>query len=63
MQAEKKPTFDNIFISLESFHPEIAFFSDPGKMTEDSDGHHILGECKILGKGSINSFLKGCTSF
>ena len=43
IQAEEKPTFDNILISLGSFHLEIAFFfSALGKIIEESGGPHIL---------------------
>ena len=59
IQAEEKPTFDKIFISLGSFHLEMAFCSALGKITEESGGPHILDECNILAKGSLNSFLRG----
>ena len=60
IQAEEKPTFDKIFTSLGSFHLEITFFfSALGKIIEESGGPHILNECKVLAKGSINSLLRG----
>ena len=60
IQAEEKPTFDKIFTSLGSFHLEITFFfSALGKIIEESGGPHILNECKVLAKGSTNSFLRG----
>ena len=59
IQAEEKPTLDKIFISLGSFHLEMAFFSALGKIIEESGGPHVLDECKVLAKGSINSFLRG----
>ena len=59
IQAEGKTTFDKIFISLRSFHPEMTFFPAIGKIIEESSGPHILDECKILAKASINSFLRG----
>ena len=59
IQAEKKPTLDKIFISLGYFHLEMAFFSALGKIIEESGGPHVLDECKVLAKGSINSFLRG----
>ena len=34
----------------------MALFSALGKIIV---GPHILGECKVLAKGSINSFLRG----
>ena len=45
IQAEEKPTFDKIFISLGSFHLEMAFFSVLEKFIEESGGPHILNEC------------------
>ena len=35
------------------------FISALGKIVAESGGSHILDECKVLVKGSINSFLKG----
>ena len=34
-------------------------FSTQGKIIEESGCPHILDECKFLGKGLINSFLRG----
>ena len=45
IQAEEKPAFDKIFISLGSFHLEMAFFSVLEKFIEESGGPHILNEC------------------
>ena len=59
IQAEEKPTSDKIFISLEFFHLEMGFFSALVKTIVKSSDPHILDECKISAKGSINSFLKG----
>ena len=59
IQAEEKPTFGKIFISLGSFHLEMALFSALGKIIEESGSLHILGVCKVLAKGSINLFLRG----
>ena len=76
IQAEEKlTTFDEIIISLGCFHLEMAIFSVLffvlGKTIEESSGPNILDDCKILMKGSINSFLirkaindvKECISF
>ena len=59
IQAEEKSTFGKIFISLGSFPLEMALFSALGKIIEESGSPHILDECKVLAKGSINSFLRG----
>ena len=59
IQAEEKPTFDRLFISLGSFHVEMIFSSAMGKIIEQSGGPHILDECTILAKGSITSLLRG----
>ena len=56
IQAEEKPTFDKIFISHRIFSSRNVFFSVLGKIIEESSGNHILDECKILAKGSINSY-------
>ena len=57
MQAEKKPSFDRIFISLGFFHIEIIFFSAIGKVIAESGGLYILSECYVFVKGSVWLFL------
>lgn len=59
IQAEETPVFDNIFVALGSFHIEMALLSAYGKFIAESGGPHILNECEVLAKGSINSFNKG----
>ena len=59
IQAEEKPAFNKIFISLGSFHLEIAFFSALDEIIEELSGPHILNEINILAKGSTASFLRG----
>ena len=59
IQAEERPTFDRLFISLGSFHIEMAFFAALGKVITESGGPHLLSECDILAKGSLQSFLAG----
>ena len=53
LQAEEKPTFDRIFISLGSFHIEMAFLSAIGKVIAKSGGLYILRECDVLALGSL----------
>ena len=42
LQAEEKPTDDNVFIHLGPFHITCAFFSMLGKFLAESGGPHIL---------------------
>ena len=59
VQAEEKPAFDRIFISLGSFHIEMAFFPAIGKVIAEPSGPYILSEYDVLAKGSLRSFLTG----
>ena len=55
IQHEETPKYDGVFIALESFHIEMAFFKVLGKIIAESGGPHILEECGI----SIKSFISG----
>ena len=57
--SEEQPVFDNVFVSLSSFHIELALFIAFGKIIAESGGPHILNECKVLATGSSNGFTKG----
>ena len=59
IQAEESPKFDNIFVTLGSFHIELAFFNACGKILSESGALHILNESLILAAGSTNGFMKG----
>ena len=59
VQIEEAPTFDNIFVTLGSFHIEMAFFSVIGKYISESGGPHLLTESGIIENGSLTSFLLG----
>ena len=59
VQIEEAPTFDNIFVTLGSFHIEMAFFSVIGKYIFESGGPHFLMESGIIENGSLTSFLLG----
>ena len=59
IHIEEAPTFDNIFVTLGSFHIEMAFFSVIGKYISESDGSHLLTESGIIENGSQTSFLLG----
>ena len=60
LQAEEKPTYDNVFIHLGPFHITCAFFfSMLGKYLAESGGSHILNETHVIEKGSLKSFLSG----
>ena len=60
LQAEEKPTYDNVFIHLGPFHITCAFFfSVLEKYLEQSGEPHILNETHVIEKGSLKSFLSG----
>ena len=59
VQIEEAPTFDNIFVTLGSFHIKMAFFSVIGKYISESGGPHLLTESGIIENGSLTSFLLG----
>ena len=59
IQIEEAPTFDSIFVTLQSFHIEMAFFSVIGKYISESGGPHLLAESGIIENGSLTSFLLG----
>ena len=59
IQTEEAPTFDDIFVTLGSFHIEMAFFSVIGKYNSESGGPHLLAESGIIENGSLTSFLLG----
>ena len=59
IQAEEKPHFNRIFVSLGSFHIEMAFFAAIGKIIAESVGPHVLHECKVLANGSLQSLYRG----
>jgi len=59
IQFEEKPRFKRIFVALGAFHVEMAFFGAIGKVVAESGGPHVLNECDVLAKGSLNSFYKG----
>ena len=59
IQAEESTEFDNIFVTLGSFHTELAFFNACGKIISESGALHILNESLVLAAGSTNGFIKG----
>ena len=59
LQAEEKPTYDNVFIHLGPFHITCAFFSMLGKYLAESGVSHILNEIHVIEKGSLKSVLSG----
>ena len=59
IQAEESPEFDNIFVTLGSFHIELAFFNACGKIISKASAIHILIESLVLAAGSTNGFIKG----
>ena len=59
IQIEEAPTFDNIFVTLGSFHIGMAFFSVIGKHISESGRPHLLTESGIIENRSLTSFLLG----
>ena len=57
IQIEEAPTFDNILVTLGSFHIEMAFFSVIGKYISKSGEPLLLTESGIVENGSLTSFL------
>ena len=55
IQKEESPVYGNIFVSLGSFHIEMAYFKAVGKIISQSGGPFLLQECQV----SIKSFLSG----
>ena len=53
LQAEEKPTYDNVFIHLGPFHITCAFFFMLGKYLAESGGSHILNETRVIENGSL----------
>ena len=51
--------FDKIFVTLGSFHIELAFFNACGKIISESGALDILNESLVLAAGSTNGFTKG----
>ena len=56
-QIGETPTFDNIFVTLGSFHTKMAFFSVIGKNISEFGGPYLLAESDIIENGSVISFL------
>ena len=59
IQIEEVLTIDNIFVTLGSFHIEMAFFRVIGKYISESGGPDLLTESNIIENGSQTSFLLG----
>ena len=56
IQAQEKPTFYKIFVSLGSFHLKMAFFSALRKIIEEPGGTNIPDECKFWRKVQLILF-------
>ena len=59
LEAEEKPTYDNVFIHLGPFYITCTFFSMLGKYLAEQGGPHILNETHVIEKRSLKSFLSG----
>lgn len=52
-------TFDNVFINLEAFHIEMAYFKAVEKFINGCGITDILSQAKVISDGSINGFVDG----
>ena len=52
----ESPEFDDIFVTLRSFHIELSLFSACGKSISESGALH---KSLVLAAGSFNGFIKG----
>ena len=59
IQSEGSPKFDRLFIMLDIFHIQMAFFSVIGKYVDHSGSQHILKESSVLAEGSQKGFISG----
>ena len=59
IQQEEKPIYNKVFVTLGSFHVEMAFHSAIGKLIAESGGPFVLNESGVLAKGSLKSFQTG----
>ena len=59
LQAEESPKYDKVFVSMNSFHMELAMFGAIGNYIAESGAEHLLNETHVIEKGSLNGFLHG----
>ena len=59
IQIKEAPSIDKIFVTLGSFHIEMAFFSVIGKYISKAGEPHLLTESGIIENGSLTFFLSG----
>ena len=59
LQAEESPKYDKVFVTMGSFHKELAMFGAIGKYIAESGAGHLLNETYGIEKGSLNAFLHG----
>lgn len=57
IQQNERPKLDNIFINLEAFHTQMAFFKATGTYIDCSGLVDVLVQAEVLAGCSINSFL------
>lgn len=57
--STEKPQFDNVFINLEQFHIEMAFFKVVGKVFDNCGVTNIMIDSDLLATGSVNGFISG----
>ena len=59
LQAEESPKYDKVFVSMNSFHMELAMFGAIGNYIAESGAEHLLNETHVIEKGSLNGFIHG----
>lgn len=59
MQASESPKFDDVFIMMDAFHIEIAFFKVIGKLVAQSGGTDALTETEVIAPRLLNGLIRG----
>lgn len=59
IQSIEKPSFDNVFIHLGSFHIMQAYLKAIGKFIADCGLMNVAVESGVIANGSVDSFISG----
>ena len=57
IQASEKPSFDNLFIQVGTFHVMMAYFKAVGKFIDNCGLTTIMVNSELLARGAVNSFI------